>query len=362
VKRRVLAIGMLAVALGALFLGARSTTVGGATDLFDLRAASMSSAETLLSFDGNTGWLNTPPLTAADLRGKVVLVDFWTYTCINWRRTSPYVRAWAEKYRDKGLVVVGVHTPEFTFERDLRNVTQAVKDIGVPYPVAVDSDYRIWRAYENEYWPNVFLIDAKGRMRYTYPGEGQYDRTERMIQQLLSEAGATGVPGDLVKPQGTGAEAPPDFADLQTPETYLGYGRGQSNANDGAAGDNKHSYVPPSSLKVDMWALSGNWTIARELAMANEAGSAVRFAFHARDVHLVMGPSSTQPTPIRFRVRLDGRKPGADHGVDVDENGEGTLAAPRMYHLIRQQGAVSDRRIEIEFLDPGAQAYVFTFG
>jgi len=362
-KRPLIALGMVGAAIGALFLGSYNPPNDDPADLFNLRAGSMAYSDKLLCFDGNNGWLNTTPLDAAQLRGKVVLVDFWTYTCINWRRTAPYVRAWADKYRDKGLVVVGVHTPEFSFEHDLANVARAVKDIGVSYPVAVDSDYRIWRAYDNQYWPNVFLVDAKGRMRYTYPGEGEYDRTERMIQQLLSESGATAVPGDLVKPQGIGPEAPPDFMDLRTPETYLGYGHGQGgNANDGATADNKHAYVAPSTLSVNMWALSGNWTIAREFAMANEAGGAVRFAFHARDVHLVMGPSATQAKPLRFRVRLDGRAPGADHGTDVDENGEGTVVQPRMYHLVRQKGAVGDRRIEVEFLDPGAQAYVFTFG
>ena len=330
-------------------------------DLFNLKAAFAKRGDVLPALAGATGWLNSKPLSPADLRGKVVLVDFWTYTCINWRRTEPYVRAWAEKYKDYGLVVVGVHTPEFSFEHDPAHVARAVKDIGVPYPVALDPEYRIWRGFDNAYWPNVFLVDAKGSLRYSYPGEGEYERTEGMIQRLLVEAGAANVPTDLVRTQGSGPEAPPDFAHLRTPETYLGSSRGQA-ANESVAGDNKHAYVPPSKLGVNMWALSGSWTIAPEFAMANEAGSAVRFAFHARDVHLVMGPREARGAPVRFRVRLDGRAPGADRGTDIDENGEGTIVEPRMYHLIRQQGPIADRRVEIEFLDAGAQAYVFTFG
>jgi thiol-disulfide isomerase/thioredoxin len=360
-KRKLIAAAMLAAAIGAMSLGTRSPSVGGPMDLFDLEVAHRKAGENLLAFQGATGWLNTPRLYAGDLRGKVVLVDFWTYTCINWRRTAPYVRAWADKYRKHGLVVVGVHTPEFGFEADPRNVAQAVKDIGVAYPVAVDSERRIWSSFDNEYWPNVFLIDAKGQLRYTYPGEGDYGRTERMIQRLLAEAGASDVPKDLVAVEGTGPEAPADFAELRTPETYLGSGHGQG-ANQSVAGDNKHSYVPPAKLGPNMWALSGQWTIGREFAMANEAGSTVRFAFHARDVHLVMGPGGAERRPLRFRVRLDGRAPGADRGTDVNEDGDGAIVEPRMYHLVRQKGSIGDARIEIEFIDAGAQAYVFTFG
>ncbi|WP_212756634.1 thioredoxin family protein [Usitatibacter rugosus] len=357
-----MAIGILSVVAGAVFLGARGGEVGGPTDLFNLQGGYRKAAVTSLSFDGATAWLNTPTPSGPDLRGKVVLVDFWTYSCINWRRTLPYVRAWNEKYKEQGLVVVGVHTPEFTFEKDIRNVSTAVKDMRIDYPVAMDSDYRVWNAFGNRYWPALYLVDAKGKVRYFHAGEGDYEGAERAIQQALEEAAAPAVAKGLVALRGTGVEAPANFAQLRTPETYIGYARAQNPANGLAVPNRQHLYRAPLELPLNAWALSGEWTISREFATGNAPGGTLAFEFHARDLHLVMGPSDDQVRPIRFRVRLAGRKPGADHGVDVDESGEGTVTEPRMYHLIRQSGSVADRRVEIEFLDAGVQAYVFTFG
>ena len=316
----------------------------------------------LPGFDGATGWLNSPPLTAADLRGMVVLVDFWTYTCINWLRTLPYVRAWAHKYQDHGLVVVGVHTPEFDFEHDLGNVRRAITDLEVDYPVAVDNDYAIWDAFGNRYWPALYLIDAQGQIRHHRFGEGDYEMSERIIQRLLTDAGSGGVGQDLVAVEAGGVEAEADWDSLWSPENYLGYERTENFASaNGAVLDTPHRYAAPTRLRLNHWGLAGDWTVKRQAIVLNEPDGRIVYRFHARDLHLVMAPTAPGG-PIRFRVHLDGEPPGAAHGSDVDDQGNGTLTDPRLYQLVRQPGPVSDRTFEITFLDPGVQAYAFTFG
>jgi thiol-disulfide isomerase/thioredoxin len=307
-------------------------------------------------------WLNSPPLSSADLRGKVVLVDFWTYTCINWRRTLPSLRAWAHKYKDQGLVVVGVHTPEFSFEKNPANVRRAAQEQDVDYPIALDSDFEIWRAFSNQYWPAVYLIDAKGRVRHQQFGEGDYDKLELVIQKLLIEAGHSGFDRVLVAEKGQGAEVAADWKNLKTPETYLSYARTEKFASTSRAVlDRSRVYASPAVLKLNEWSLTGDWTVKKESALLNQSNGRIAYRFHARDVHLVMGPATAGKT-VRFRVSIDGQPPGAAHGVDVDEAGAGTLDQPRMYQLIRQPGPIADRQFEIEFLDPGAEAFVFTFG
>jgi thiol-disulfide isomerase/thioredoxin len=326
------------------------------------RHASLPAEGHLPGFGGATGWLNSPPLTDADVRGKIVLVQFWTYTCINWLRTLAYVRAWAERYRDLGLVVVGVHTPEFPFERDVDNIKRAANALNVSYPIAIDSDYDVWRAFGNHYWPAIYLADGEGRIRHHQFGEGGYDDTERGVQQLLREAGRNDVPDDLVSIRPQGFEAQADWTNLGSPETYLGYAQGQNFASPGgAAVDRAATYELPSMLMLNRWALAGEWTIAAGASVLNAAGGSVAFRFHARDVNLVMG-SPAHATPVTFDVRIDGEAPGDAHGLDVDRDGRGTLAEQRMYQLVRQHGAVDDRTFEITFLAPGAEVYVFTFG
>ena len=316
----------------------------------------------LPGFDGATGWLNSSPLGPADLRGKVVLVDFWTYTCINWLRTLGYVRAWAEKYGDRGLVVVGVHTPEFPFERDVDNVRWAAKDMTVEYPIAVDSDYAIWRAFSNRYWPAVYIADAEGRIRHHQFGEGGYGACERIVQLLLREAGRDGIGDDLVSVAGDGFEAQADWTNLESPEVYLGYERGQNFASPGGAGlDRARTYAVPNQLPRNHWALSGTWTIEGGASVLNRADGRIAFRFHARDVHLVMAPRPRGGS-VPFRVLVDDGPPGDDHGLDADHDGHGTLARPRLYQLIRERGSVTDRTFEITFQAPGVEAYVFTFG
>jgi len=311
---------------------------------------------------GATGWLNSPPLTTAGLRGKVVLIDFWTFTCINWLRTEPYVRAWAEKYRNQGLVVIGVHTPEFAFEHDVDNVRRAVKDMRIDYPVAIDNDYAIWDAFKNEYWPALYFVDAQGRIRHHQFGEGDYDQSERVIQQLLAEAGATGVGRDLVSADARGAEVAADWDNLKSRENYVGFGRTEGFASPGGAVmDKPHAYAVPVRLKLNGWALSGDWTVEKPLVALNKPSGRIVYRFHARDLHLVMGPAAPGAS-VRFRILIDGQPPGAAHGVDVDEQGDGTVAEQRLYQLIRQQKPITDRQFEIEFLDPGVQAFAFTFG
>jgi thiol-disulfide isomerase/thioredoxin len=324
--------------------------------------SSLPSEGHLPPFDGATGWLNSPPLGPAELGGKVVLVDFWTYTCINWLRTLGYVRAWAEKYAEHGLVTVGVHTPEFTFERDVDNVRWAAADMKVEYPIALDSDYAVWDAFANSYWPAVYIADAQGRIRHHQYGEGGYEECERIIQALLREAGGDAIPDDLVSVADEGFEAQADWATLESPETYLGYEQGRNFASPGGVElDRAHTYELPDSLKLNSWGLVGDWTVQRKATVLNEAGGRIAFRFHARDVHLVLGPGS-DGTPVPFRVLVDGQPPGDAHGLDVDEEGHGEVAQQRLYQLIRERGSITDRTFKISFLAPGVEAYVFTFG
>ena len=316
----------------------------------------------LPSFDGATEWLNSPPLTTAELRGKVVLVNFWTYTSINWLRQLPYVRAWAGKYSGHGLVVIGVATPEFGFEHDLGNVRRAVRDMRVDYLVAVDNDYAVWSAFDNHYWPALYFADAQGRIRHHHFGEGEYQQSEMVIQQLLAEAGSEGAGRDLVSVEARGIEAPADWASLRTPETYAGYERTENFASPGGAVPGKrHVYQAPAELRLNNWALAGDWTMDEQAATLNEAGGQISYRFHARDLHMVMGPGAPD-APGRFRVLIDGQPPGPAHGGDVDDQGQGTVAEQRLHQLIRQPGPITDRTFEITFLDPDVQAYSFTFG
>jgi thiol-disulfide isomerase/thioredoxin len=316
----------------------------------------------LPSLAGATGWLNSPPLTAAGLRGRVVLADFWAYTCINWLRTLPYLRAWADKYQDHGLVVIGVHTPEFDVEHDLDNVRRAVRDLGVDYPVAVDSDYAIWTAFDNRYWPALYVVDAQGQVRHHRFGEGGYQQVEMILRQLLTEAGAGGIDQDLVSVEAGGVEAPADWDSLWSPENYLGYERTENFASpDGAVLGTRHAYAVPARLRLNHWAVAGDWTVNRQAIVLNQAEGRIAYRFHARDLHLVMAPTAPGG-PIRFRVLLDGQPPGDAHGVDVDDQGNGTVTEPRPCQLVRQPGPVTERTFEVTFLDPGVAAYAFTFG
>jgi thiol-disulfide isomerase/thioredoxin len=315
----------------------------------------------LPSFGGATGWLNSPPLTADGLRGQVVLVNFWTYTCINWLRQLPYVRAWAGKYSGQGLVVIGVHTPEFPFEHDIENVRRAVKDMGIGYPVAIDNDYAVWSAFSNHYWPALYFADAQGRIRHHYFGEGEYQQSEMVIQQLLADAGTE--PGhDLVQPDAPGLEAPADWASLRSPENYTGWERTEYFASPGGlVPGRRHVYEVPAQLRRNQWALSGDWTSEEQAVTLNEAGGQIACRFHARDLHMVLGPQAPG-SAVRFRVLIDRQPPGAGHGADVDDQGNGTVAEQRLHQLIRQTGAITDRTFEVTFLDPGVQAFAFTFG
>jgi thiol-disulfide isomerase/thioredoxin len=316
----------------------------------------------LPSLGGATAWLNSPPLSAAELRGKVVLVDFWTYTCINWLRTLPYVRAWAEKYKEHGVVVIGVHTPEFSFEHDLENVRRAVKDMQVDYPIAIDNDYAIWSAFDNHYWPALYLVDAQGRIRAHQFGEGAYEQSEMMLQQLLAEAGIDGIAPELVSVDAQGAEVAADWGDLRSPENYVGYERTENFASPGGAILNKpRVYTAPARFSLNQWALAGDWTVESEATVLNKANGRIAYRFHARDLNLVMG-SAARGTSVRFRVSIDGLPPGAAQGVDVDEQGSGMVSDQRLYQLIRQPGDIADRLFEIEFLDAGVEAFAFTFG
>jgi thiol-disulfide isomerase/thioredoxin len=316
----------------------------------------------LPGFDRATGWLNSPSLSAADFQGKVVLVDFWTYTCINWLRTLGYVRAWPEKYEDEGLVVVGVHTPEFPFERDIDNVRQAVKDMAVEYPVALDSDYAIWQAFGNRFWPAIYIADEEGRIRHHQFGEGGYAECEMVIQRLLRESGRDNVSDGLVSIAPDGFEAQADWASLGSPETYLGYEQARGFASPGdAVIDETHAYVAPDRLNLNHWALAGDWTIERRASVLDRAGGRILFRFRARDIHLVMGPRP-RGASVLFRVLVDGEPPGGAHGLDSDEQGRGTATQQRLYQLLRQPGTITDRTFEITFLTPGVEAYVFTFG
>jgi hypothetical protein len=319
-------------------------------------------ASKLSALDSATDWFNAPRLSAAGLRGKVVLIDFCTYTCINWLRTLPYVRAWVEKYQEQGLVVVGVHTPEFSFEHNLDNVRQALTDLKVEYPIVVDNEYSIWRAFDNNYWPALYFVDAKGQIRHHHFGEGAYEELERVIHRLLGETGARRIGDDLVSVAAHGVEVAADWASLRTGETYVGYHRTQGFASPGGiVWDERQLYTAPPQLRRNQWALAGEWTVGSEATKLNLANGRIAFRFHARDLHLVMGPAE-RGSSVRFRVLIDGEPPSAAQGVDVDSQGNGIVTQQRMYQLIRQSQPIAERQFEIEFLDAGVEAFAFTFG
>ena len=316
---------------------------------------------TFPSLAGATQWLNSPPLTTESLRGKVVLVDFWTYSCINCIRALPYVRGWADKYKDHGLVVIGVHAPEFAFEKDPANVAKAIKDLGVDYPVALDNDYAIWKGFNNEYWPAHYFIDAQGQIRHHHFGEGEYRESEDVIRQLLADAGQKNLPGGYVSDDHRGVEAAASNDPTRSPETYVGYARAMNFVGGRVARDDAHDYHAPASLAADQWSLDGRWTVRDENAQLVQAGGRIVYRFRGRDLHLVLGPAA-DGKPIRFRVSIDGKPPGADHGMDTDASGNGEVTSQRLYQLVRQADGSGERLFEIEFLDPGVQAYAFTFG
>src|SRR5215472_8935213 len=329
-RRSFLLAGALSIAAASLGL------MGSVMDQATAAEVQLPIEGDLPSLGGATGWLNSQPLTAAGLRGKVVLIDFWTYTCINWLRTLPFVRAWNGKYRNQGLVVIGVHAPEFSFEKNLNNVRRAVKDMRIDYPVAVDNEHVIWRAFRNQYWPALYFVDAQGRVRYQHFGEGAYEQSEMIIQALLREAGAEGVSREPVSVDGQGLEAAADWASLMSPENYVGYERTENFASPGG-------------------------TVKQEPAVLNSPNGRIAYRFHARDLNLVMGPAAPG-TPVQFRVLIDGQPPGDARGLDVDEQGNGTVTEQRLYQLTRQPKPIADRQFEIEFLGPGVEVFVFTFG
>jgi thiol-disulfide isomerase/thioredoxin len=314
----------------------------------------------LPSLAGAEEWLNSPPLTAEGLRGKVVVVDFWTYSCINCLRAIPYVRAWAAKYGPQGLVVIGVHSPEFAFEKHVANVRKAIADLQIQYPVAVDNRYSVWRAFQNEYWPAHYFIDATGQIRHHHFGEGGYDESEQVIQRLLADAGRAAVPGGLVAVHASGAQAASAEADAQSPETYIGYERAERFVSPGGAAEDARKTYTNGAPRLNEWGLGGVWTIGREQATLQQRGGSIAYRFHARDLHLVLAAPAGKP--VRFRLTIDGAPPGEARGIDVNERGEGVVTGQRLYQLIRQQGAVRDHTFEITFLDVGVQAYAFTFG
>jgi thiol-disulfide isomerase/thioredoxin len=367
-RRKFLAATALGAAVGAPIAGFLGETKGDPTTIASVRVPFLhgfsggQAAGELASLERADAWLNSPPLAPVDLRGKVVLVDFWTYTCINWRRTAPYVRAWAEKYKDQGLVVVGVHAPEFEFEKNLANVRWAVKDMKVDWPVVVDNGHAIWRAFRNQAWPALYFIDAQGRVRHHYFGEGAYEQSEMVIQGLLRDAGATGVSREPVSVDARGHEAAADWANLRSPENYVGHERTEGFASPGGLmPDKSRTYEAPARLSLNQWALSGDWTVRKDASVLNKVGGRIAYRFHARDLHLVMGPAAAGMS-VKFRVLVDGKPPGAAHGIDVDEQGNGTVTEQRMYTLIRQPMPIADRQFEIEFFGPGAEAFAFTFG
>lgn len=341
---------------------AQIPAAGGAMKVADKAPGTLPVEGQLPPLTGAVQWLNSPPLDAQALKGKVVLVDFWTYSCINCLRTLPYVKAWAEKYHDQGLVVIGVHAPEFAFERDVGNVTKAMKELGINYPVAIDNDYKIWRAFNNEYWPAHYFADAQGRIRYHHFGEGEYAESERVIQQLLREAGAKTVADGLINADAQGVQQAPDMNQVLSPETYVGYQRAEHFVPEtGLVPDKVATYNPPANLTLNDWSLGGQWAVGAERAIASAPASRIVYRFHARDLHLVLGPG-TDGKPVRFKVSIDGQAPGAAHGVDVAADGSGRVTEQRLYQLVRQTDAVKDRTFTIEFLDPGVSAYAFTFG
>jgi thiol-disulfide isomerase/thioredoxin len=338
-----LAITAALFAIAALTASLLSKAAMSGTGTGNAQTASTTAAEgNMPPLDGATAWINSQPLKTADLRGKVVLVEFWTYTCINWRRQAPYVRAWADRYRDKGLVVIGVHSPEFVFEKNIENVRRATEEIRVQYPVAVDSDHAIWRAFDNEYWPALYFVDAQGRIRHHQYGEGDYEQSETVIKQLLIEAGASGIDGRLVSVTGEGPEAAANWDDLKSQENYTGYERTEHFASpSGPVRDKPHAYAIPAHLPLNHWALSGDWTTKNDASQSNDATGQLTYRFHARDLNLVMGPAVPEK-PVRFRVLIDGHVPGTAHGADVDEQGYGTMLEQRMYQLIRQSKPIGE--------------------
>jgi alkyl hydroperoxide reductase subunit AhpC len=345
------------------FLTTLAMTVGTASAaLLGGVAASQRPSRELTAIGRGKEWLNSPRLTADDLIGKVVVVNFCTYSCINWLRTLPYVRAWAQKYTPRGAVVIGVHTPEFKFEHDIVNIRRAVQQMRIEYPIVVDNDHSIWRAFDNQYWPALYFVDARGRVRHHQFGEGEYETSERTIQRLLKEAGVSDLGEGMVSVDGAGFEAAADWANLRSPESYVGYARMENFASrDAAEFDHARTYRPPSRLALNQWSLGGDWTIGRQATVLNTAPGQIVYRFHARDVHLVMGPSRPG-TSIRFRVSVNGQPPGAAHGVDVDESGNGTTSEHRLFQLIRQPKPIVERQFAIEFLDAGLEAFSFTFG
>ena len=368
---KLLVATVLATAIGAPiagFVGAMNVTQPTASTgvrvpyLHGFPTGQIASQSELASLERANEWLNSPPLTAEGLRGKVVLVDFWTYTCINWLRTLPYVRAWAEKYKDQGLVVVGVHAPEFAFEKDFTNVRRAVKDMRIDYPIAVDNDHVIWRAFKNQYWPALYFIDPQGRVRHHHFGEGAYEQSEMIIRELLAETGIGRIDREPAPVDARGIEAAADWSNLKSPENYLGYERTQNFASPGGAALGKPNvYMIPARLRLNDWALSGEWTVTNQAVVLNKPNGGIAYRFHARDLHLVMGPAAPG-TSVRFRVLIDGRSPAAAHGIDVDENGDGTVTEQRLYQLIRQPKPIADREFQIEFFGSGVEAFAFTFG
>jgi thiol-disulfide isomerase/thioredoxin len=345
------------------FLGGAAMTIAAAhLSMFGTVEAKDGGSRELAAIGGAAEWLNSRRLTPSSLAGKVVLVNFWTYTCINWLRTLPYVRAWTAKYKDHGLIVIGVHTPEFGFEKNVDHVRRAVRQMRIEYPIAIDSDYAIWRAFKNQYWPALYFIDARGRVRQHQFGEGEYERSEKTIQQLLAEAGAAAIGEGVVPVDATGVEAPGDWSNLKSPENYVGYDRTENFASPrGGELDRRRLYAAPARLALNQWALAGEWTMGRQATVLSSPNGRIVYRFHARDLHLVMGPSR-QDASVRFRVSLDGQPPRAAHGLDVDDGGNGTVVEPRLYQLIRQPNPIADRQCEIEFLDAGVEAFAFTFG
>jgi thiol-disulfide isomerase/thioredoxin len=351
--------GMAALSLAAAWIGTRDSVI----QLITVKPFQLSSASDLASLGRATAWLNSAPLTAADLQGKVVLVDFWTYTCINWLRTVPYVRAWADRYKEQGLVVIGVHTPEFSFEADVDNVRRSAQERGLTYPIAIDNDRAIWHGFGNHYWPALYFIDAAGHVRHHHFGEGNYEESEMRIRQLLAAAGSGGgIDRAPVSFEARGPEVAADWSSLQSPETYVGHQRAEKfTSPGGAAADTRHRYAVPPRLRLNQWALSGEWTVKTEAAVLNAAGGRIAYRFHARDLHLIMGPA-TRGRAVPFRIVIDGQPPSAGHGSDVDDQGNGTVTEQRLYQLIRQSVPIAARQFEIEFLDSGVEAFAFTFG
>jgi thiol-disulfide isomerase/thioredoxin len=371
-RRRLFGIAAMTIAAAQLGMTRSARAQSSKTkpaDLPTIKMQQMTPAAVQLPIEGKlpslgsaTEWLNSQALTPAGLRGKVVLIDFWTYSCINWMRSLPYVRAWAEKYKDQGLVVIGVHAPEFAFEKNVHDVRRAAKDMRIDYPIAIDNDHAIWRAFKNEYWPALYFVDAQGHIRHRQFGEGEYEQSEMIIQRLLAEAGIGGTGHELVSVDARGAEAAADWGSLKSPENYLGYERTENFASPGGAVLNKRRvYAAPARLTLNHWALSDDWTVEKQAIVLNKANGRIAYRFHARDLHLVMGPAARGKS-VRFRVLIDGHPPGAAHGIDVDDQGNGTVTAPRLYQLIRQPKPIVDRQFEIAFLDPGVEAYAFTFG